>query len=166
MYIVDDPTLALITRFIGTIPAEADGTDNEFFCRQIATIQAYVNQFPPEEHEQRAIHWIESNARNYRRQWQKQAAITTLSHSRCADCPLTSRTEHRSCTIHSRWLALLQRYATDEISSNDYVAHSLALLNAHKSWLKVSRRHVSPRASMPEAPANQPVNFPTDAHSP
>ena len=155
MYIVDDPTLALITRFVGTPPAESGYTDSEFFCRQIATIQAYVNQFPVEEHEQRAIQWIETNARNYRQQWQKQAAVATLTHSRCADCPLASRTAGKPCAIHSRWLALLQRYAADEISSNDYVAHSLVLLNAHKSWLKVSRRHVSSSHTSSETMAGQ-----------
>jgi len=142
MYIVDDPTLALITRFVGTPPNDAEQLDSEFFYRQIAAIQAYVDQFPEREREQRALQWIEANARNYRQAWQKRVAIDTLTHTLCADCPLACQREGKPCVIHSRWLALLQRYAANELSSHDYVAHSLELLNAHKAQLKVSQRHV------------------------
>ncbi len=145
MYIVDDPTLALITRFIGTSPSDSEQSDSDFFYRQIAAIQAYVDQFPEEEREQRALLWIEANARKYRQEWQKRAAIDSLIHSRCADCPLDCRNEGKPCVIHSRWLALLQRYVANELSSHDYVAYSLELLNVHKAQLKASHRHAAPQ---------------------
>jgi uncharacterized protein YciI len=40
-------------------------------------------------------------------------------------------------------LALLRRYAASELSSNAYVEQSLALLTAHKDWLKVGHARQS-----------------------
>lgn len=137
MYIVDDPTLALIARFVGD-SSRQEISDTEFFRRQIAAIEEYVEGFPPEQREQRALAWIEGNAMHYRQQWQKQAAITALALTRCPDCPLAGGSQRTPCAIHTRWLKLLQRYAANELSSHDYVAKSLALLTAHKEWLKVS----------------------------
>ena len=140
MYIVDDPTLALIARFLGDSVPEGS-CDAEFFRRQMAAVEEYVERFPEDERDERALEWIESNAKRYRQQWQKQAAITTFANSRCPDCPLAGGEKQRPCAIHRRWLKLLRRYAADELSSHDYVEMSLALLNAHKSWLKVTRSH-------------------------
>ena len=61
MYIVDDPTLALIARFVGD-SARQDVSDAEFFRRQYAAIEEYVERFPPEQRDQRALAWIEANA--------------------------------------------------------------------------------------------------------
>ena len=69
MYIVDDPTLALITRFVGDSP-NPDLADAEFFRQQLSAIEAYVESFPDAERELRALEWIEANARQYRQQWQ------------------------------------------------------------------------------------------------
>ena len=138
MYIVDDPTLALIARFVGTASPEGR-SDAAFFNGQIAAIEAYVERFPADERDQRALEWIESNAMHYRQQWQKQTAISTLAGRRCADCPLAGGDKQTPCAIHRRWLKLLERYAADELSSHDYVEISLALLNAHKNWLKISQ---------------------------
>lgn len=149
MYIVDDPTLALIARFVGD-SANGECSDTEFFQRQIAAIEEYVDRFPPDEREARALAWIEANARQYRQQWQKQAAIDVLAKTRCPDCPLAGGDEWTPCAVHAHWLKLLQRYAVNELSSHDYVARSLALLTAHKDWLKVSRVLGPSRSARPE----------------
>lgn len=138
MYIVDDPTLALIARFVGNASPEGR-SDAAFFSSQVAAIEAYVERFPADERDQRALEWIARNAMHYRQQWQKQAAVGTLASTRCADCPLAGGDKQTPCTIHRRWLKLLERYAADELSSHDYVEMSLALLTAHKNWLKVSQ---------------------------
>lgn len=140
MYIVDDPTLALIARFLGDV-AHDGRSDEAFFRHQLATVAAYVEGFPDAERDRRALEWIEANAMHYRQQWQKQTAIAALATRRCSDCPLAGGSQEKPCAIHRRWLKLLERYAADELSSHDYVEMSLALLNAHKSWLKVTRRH-------------------------
>ena len=142
MYIVDAPTLALITRFVGDSP-NPDLADVEFFRQQLSAIEAYVESFPDADRELRALEWIEANARQYRQQWQKQAAISTLASTRCPDCPIAGGDKHTPCAIHTRWLALLRRYAASELSSNAYVEQSLALLTAHKDWLKVGHARQS-----------------------
>ncbi|EXI90797.1 MAG: hypothetical protein AW11_00656 [Candidatus Accumulibacter regalis] len=140
MYIVDDPTLALIARFLGDVAPEGRA-DEEFFRRQFSAIEAYVERFPEDQRDARALEWIETNAMHYRQQWQKQTAISTLARRRCPDCPLAGGSQEKPCAIHRRWLKLLERYAADELSSPEYVEMSLALLNTHKSWLKVTRCH-------------------------
>lgn len=151
MYIVDDPTLALIARFVGDSSREPVA-DKEFFRRQVAAIEEYVERFPEAERESRALAWIEANAKQYRQQWQKQTAIVVLATVRCPDCPLSGGDERSPCAIHTHWLELLQRYATGDLSSHDYVKKSLALLAAHKDGLKVSHlrepvRWLNPAAS-------------------
>lgn len=144
MYIVDDPTLALIARFVGGL-SNSEFSDAEFFRQQVAAIADYVGKFPPEERDLRALAWIEANARQYRQQWQKHVAVNRLAMTRCADCPLTGGDKRIPCAIHSRWLALLRRYAADELSSHEYVTKTLGLLTAHKDWLRVSdARHSLP----------------------
>jgi len=135
-FFVDDPTLALIARFVGG-PGQLDRVDAEFLHHQIAAIQAYVGRFPSGEREARALEWIEANAVQYRQAWHEQAAIETLARTRCPDCPL-SEGDDSPCEIHARWLALLRRYVAGELSSHQYVQWSLALLEAHKGHLKVT----------------------------
>lgn len=136
MYIVDDPTLALITRFVGDYP-NPDISDAAFFRQQLAAVEAYVERFPVADRELQALAWIEANARQYRQQWQKQTAISSLASRRCPDCPLAGGDKRSPCAIHARWLKLLRRYAASELSSHEYVEKSLALLSAHKDWLRV-----------------------------
>ena len=138
MYIVDDPALALITRFVGDTE-HLNLSDAEFLLRQIATIEQYVEQFPTDQRQPRAMEWIEAHARQYRQQWQKQAAVGVLAHARCPDCPLDRGGRSTPCAVHTRWLTLLRRYAAAEISSREYVEDSLALLSAYKNRLKVGR---------------------------
>ena len=65
MFIVDDPMLALITRF-GCSEGQLQLPEGEFMLDQIATIQRYVAQFPAEQWNTRAIEWIEEHAKRYR----------------------------------------------------------------------------------------------------
>jgi len=137
MYIVDDPTLALISRFVGG-GERPELSDEDFFQRQLATVEAYVAAFPEAEREARALAWIEDNARLYRQQWQKQAAVAMLQAARCPDCPLTASERQNPCAIHEHWLQLLRRYAGNQLSSHDYVEQSLALLARHKAGLRAA----------------------------
>ncbi len=150
MYIVDDPTLALITRFIGDART-LDVSDTEFLLRQIAAINQYVSGFPDHERQMRALEWIEVHASQYRQQWQKQAVMNALSKMRCADCPLTGGSRQSPCTIHKQWSRLLQKYADDHLSSHDYVEATLKLLDNHKRRLKVgrTRRQLRPTTTAP-----------------
>ena len=138
MYIADDPTLALITRFVGEAH-DLNLSDAEFLLQQIAAIEQYVASFPAEERQARALEWIETYARRYRQQWQKQAAVGVLARARCSDCPLDGGNRTTPCAIHDRWLELLRRYAATEISSREYVEDSLKLLGRYKDRLKVGR---------------------------
>lgn len=148
MYIADDPTLALITRFVGEAE-HLDLSDAEFLLQQIAAIEQYVALFPAEERQTRAIEWVETYARQYRQQWQKQAAVGILAHARCPDCPLAGGSRTIPCAIHDRWLELLRRYAATEISSREYVEDSLKLLGRYKDRLKVGRRTRQRRQTAP-----------------
>lgn len=141
MYIVNDPTLALIARFVGDF-SDPEDADAAFLRQQVAAVEAYVEQFPADERERRALQWIEANAMAYRQQSQKRAAVDVLTRCRCPDCPLSGGEASTPCAIHDRWLELLRRYAANELSSQEYVEKSLALLEAHKQQLKVSQtRH-------------------------
>ena len=144
MYIVDDPLLALITRFMGDTQ-HLDVSDAEFLLRQIAAIEHYVEQFPPGERNTHAMEWIAVHAQQYRRQWQKSAVAQALSKARCPDCPLTGGQRISRCEIHDLWLKLLQQYISDEISSQEYVENTLNLLGQYKNRLKVR----SPRKRLP-----------------
>ena len=145
MYIADDPTLALITRFVGDAQ-DMNLSDAEFLLQQIAAIEQYVVLFPDEERQERALEWIAAHARHYRQQWQKQAAVGVLAHARCPDCPLAGGDRTTPCAIHARWLELLRRYAAAEISSREYVEDSLKLLSRYKDRRKAGRTRQRRRA--------------------
>ncbi|MFO1371505.1 MAG: hypothetical protein U1F42_03615 [Candidatus Competibacteraceae bacterium] len=148
MYIVDDSTLALITRFLGDTP-NLNLSDAEFLLHQIAAIEQYVGQFPPNQRQKRALEWVEVHARQYRQQWQKQAVSKVLTQARCPDCPLAGDSESSPCAVHSRWLQLLRCYASDKISSREYVEATLKLLGEYKNRLKVSRPQQCLRQAIP-----------------
>ena len=61
MYIVDDPTLALIARFVGETH-DVNVSDADFLFGQVAAIKRYVRQFPVAERQSRALQWIETYA--------------------------------------------------------------------------------------------------------
>ena len=47
-----------------------DLAETAFLREQVATIAAYVERFPSDERERRALAWIEANAGRYRQAWQ------------------------------------------------------------------------------------------------
>ncbi len=138
MYIVDDATLALITRFIGDA-RNLELSDAGYLLQQITAIEQYINDFPPDERQARALEWITAYARQYRQQWQKQAVVEAVAHARCADCPLADGDRSKPCPVHARWLHLLRRYADDELSSHEYAEATLKLLSAYKNRLAVGQ---------------------------
>jgi hypothetical protein len=135
-FIVDDPMLALITRFVCG-EAQLQLSEGEFILEQIGTIQRYVAQFPAEQRNMRAIEWIQQHAERYRQAWQKKAVYAQATQTRCPDCPLAGG-GLTSCQIHHRWLDILNSYLAGEISSRRYVESTLRLLREHKMRLKVT----------------------------
>lgn len=138
MYIVDDPTLALIIRFMREAQS-LNLSDADFLLEQLEAIEEYVSRYPDEERQARAMEWIEAHAQQYRQRWQKRAAMQALNSLRCSDCPLTGGKPTSPCSVHQQWLELLSRYAAGEISGSKYVEEALRLLNTHKERLKVSK---------------------------
>ena len=138
MFIVDDPLLALIVRFV-TDSDELDISDEEFVKRQIQALQQYVDRFPKSEKNARAIEWIGKHAERYRREWQRKVVSQDYLTQRCNDCPLRDSGEPVPCEIHAEWLSLLDRYTGEEMASEDYVKKTLQLLQEHKNQLKHHR---------------------------
>ncbi len=134
MYTIDDPMIALILRFVGhnqTIALSERG----FAQDQLSAIREYLEKFPPQDRNSRALEWIEEYARAYRERWLKETLGGMFSSRGCPDCPLSGTGEY--CQIHQQWLDLLLRYAADEISTKTYVESSLRLLARHKEDLKM-----------------------------
>jgi len=127
--------LVLIARFVGA-DRDPELSEQAFMRRQVEAIRAYVAQFPDEERNQRAVEWIEHSAEHYRRAWQRKYLSHWMRELRCPDCPLDDGRLIRHCEIHQRWSDLLSRYASEEITSREYVEKTLRLLSAHKQDLK------------------------------
>ncbi len=145
MYAVNDAMLTLILRFVGRSERDIDFCNQEFLSRQVKAIRAYVEKFPPEERRMRAIEWIATCARQYRRAWEKETLGREIAGHRCPDCPLLASGSEEHCPIHARWMELLREYMNDEISSREYVESSLELLAQHKEDLRI--RHGRLRAN-------------------
>lgn len=145
MYDIDDPTLALILRFVGRVP-EIAFRDDEFLKRQRREIREHVRGFPAEERRARACEWIEAHAEEYRNRWTLEILDGVLAGQRCPDCPLVAAGSTDNCRIHDEWLDLLHRYVADEISARVYVESSLELLAEHKEQLEVKLVPVRARA--------------------
>lgn len=138
MFIVDDPLLALIARFVLDVE-HLEVSDDELLQEQVRLIQEYLERFPAAERQARAIEWVEQHAKNYRVAWQRRVVSERLAQ-RCPDCPLLHRDPSAQCEIHARFSQLLQEFLRDQISTHEYVVDTLALLNEHKTKLKVSLR--------------------------
>ncbi len=137
MFIVDDPMLALIMRFVGG-DRQLDISDEKFLHGQITAVQEFVSKYPSEQKNSKALEWIAKYARKYRQEWQRDVVSRALYHTRCPDCPLIKRYPVLHCAIHQEWLELLQRYVERDIDSMEYVESSLNLVQEHKSELKVT----------------------------
>ncbi|GMV16479.1 MAG: hypothetical protein DYH12_08955 [Sorangiineae bacterium PRO1] len=135
MFIADDPMLALIARFVLDVQ-HLEVSDEEFLREQLGAIERYVNQFPAEQRQQRALEWIEEHAKHYRVAWQRRVVSDQLAERRCRDCPLIREDSRPRCEIHAKWSSLLDDFLHDRISSRRYVEDALSLLESHKSKLK------------------------------
>jgi hypothetical protein len=142
MYTIDDPMFALILRFIGH-NKQVHFCDEGFLHKQVKAIQEHVKKFPPEERQLRAIEWIEKYARQYRKNWEEETIVKKFLGKRCSDCPIhKSKFKVFKCQVHDKWMQLFQQYATDEISSKQYVEKNLKLLRQHKEQLKIKLSHL------------------------
>jgi predicted metal-dependent hydrolase len=148
MFIVDDPLLALILRFVVNTD-KASKANEAFLQRQLRTIKQYLAQFPAEEHGARAMEWIEQHAETYRQSWQRRTVSSGTVALRCKDCPLKRIGASEHCEIHEQWLYLLRQYIAGRATSAGYVEESLSLLRQYKDELalRVPRKQKSAEKS-------------------
>ena len=135
MFIVDDPLLALILRFLVAMD-RSDTSNEEFLQRQIQTLKRYLAQFPEHQQGEKAMEWIQQHAENYRRDWQRRTLSQQSFYLRCEDCPMQSLGASEQCEIHEQWLYLLRLYTAGKLSSQSYVEQALAALQGGKDQLK------------------------------
>ena len=138
MFVVDDPMLALIARFIVDVD-NLEMSNEEFLQQQVQSIKTYVSRYPPEQQSQKAMEWIEVYAKQYRADWQESVVSKRLTNKRCPDCPLIGHGSSSHCDVHQRWVDLLNNYMAEEITSSKYVEGTLKLMIKHKDRLKVSK---------------------------
>ncbi len=151
MFVLDDPFLALILRFV--VDTEGTGSTNqEFLERQLKAIKHHLAQYPAEEHGARAMEWIERRAAQFRRDWERNAVASRTLYLRCADCPLAGLGVAEHCEIHEQWLYLLHRYLTEEVTSRDYLEDALALLGQYKERLRHRVASVAEPVAKPRKP--------------
>ncbi len=136
MFIVDDPLLALILRFVINTDG-ASSANEEFLKRQLKAIKRYLTQFPTEEQGPKVMQWIERHAERYRDDWQRRSISKNTVYLRCDDCPLAVLDAAEHCEIHEQWLYLLRQYTAGQIGSTNYVENALDLLRDHKEELKL-----------------------------
>lgn len=139
MFIVDDPMLALITRFVVGVE-RIDVGDQEFLEEQVRLIRDYVDQYPADQHQERAVEWVEAHAEHYRVAWQRRVISDRFAQQRCPDCPLILEGASAHCEIHDQWSRLVREYLGKKITSREHVEDTLRLLSDHKSKLRVTRQ--------------------------
>lgn len=131
MFVVDDPFMALILRFV--VDTEDEGISNEeYLQRQLKVLRKYLAAFPEAEHRTRAMEWIAEHAARFRRDWERNTVASRTQYLRCADCPLADVGASEQCEIHEQWLYLLHLYLTDETTSQEYIEDALVLLGKYK----------------------------------
>ena len=84
---IDDPMLALIARFAGCCE-ELESSEEVFLRSQCDQIREYVESYPRDQRQKRALEWVTRNAEAYRRKWRQQLVTDIALTSRCLDCPL------------------------------------------------------------------------------
>jgi hypothetical protein len=135
---LNDPTLALIARFIVKDFDSISLSEETFLKSQYDMLRRRVSGVPSEKQEDVILEWILDHAEQYREQWRQGVFSRMLFNKRCLDCPLVHCGPDKFCEIHGRWVKLLNEYVGGKINSLDYVNDSLQLLNANKDKLKVS----------------------------
>lgn len=138
MWIIDDPMLALIARFVVEDIDNPSISDEMYLQHQVAEIRSCIENAPSEQQQQLALAWIKEHAEQYRQEWQRRVFSKIVLDKRCVDCPLINDSSKSSCVIHSRWVVLLNEYIADEIGSEIYIEETLNLLNQNKTNLKIS----------------------------
>ena len=138
MYIIDDPMLALIARFVVEDVDNLSISDETYLQQQVTDLKRYIEQSPGKQKDQLALEWIREHAERYRQVWQRKTFSRIALEKRCADCPLLQDDKKYSCVIHSRWVALLTKYIAGEIGSDIYIEETLNLLYQNKRNLKIS----------------------------
>lgn len=138
MSIIDDPVLALIARFVVDDLDNLSISDEAFLKKQVETICSHIKHAPEEEQQQLALKWIKEHAEHYRQEWLRKTLSRRVADMRCQDCPLLHSSSKEICSIHSKWVILLNEYVTDKINSEKYIEKTLSILNQHKYELKVS----------------------------
>lgn len=141
-FFIDDPMLALIARFAGCC-SDTKVSEEVFLREQVLQVRAYIESFPPDQNQERALEWISRNAEGYRRKWQRELMEGEALASRCHDCPLERQCDMMPCEIHDLWLTLLKGYAAGKVSSQEYVEETLTLLRRHKERLRKSLSRVA-----------------------
>ncbi len=135
-YTIKDSMFALILRFVGN-KQKISLNNKEFLAKQLRIMEKYIEQYPEEERKKKAIEWVENNAKEYRKSWEKETITTECSEKRCPDCPISDTVKSDHCLVHHQWLELLNNYISDKINSQKYVEKTLSLLAEHKEDLKI-----------------------------
>ena len=138
MCIVDDPTLALIARFVVNDIDNISISDENYLKQQLVEIRNHIGDATGEDRNRIAMAWIREHAERYRSEWLKKKFSKILHDRKCPDCPLFNSNSTSHCIIHRRWIGLLEEYLADEINSDRYIEETLKLLKQHKQSLKVS----------------------------
>ncbi len=60
-FFIDDPMLALIARFAGCC-SDTTVSEEVFQREQVLQVRAYIESFPPDQNQERALEWISRNA--------------------------------------------------------------------------------------------------------
>lgn len=142
MFVVDDPFLALILRFV--VDTEDTGQSSEEFLQsQLAAMKKYLAAFPQEQRAARAMDWIGQHAERYRRDWERDTVASRTVYMRCADCPLASLGASEHCEIHEQWLYLLHRYLADEVTTRSHIEDTLSLLREYKQQHRLRLRPIN-----------------------
>ena len=124
MRTLEDPVLALIARFVVKDFGQLDLPEDDFLQQQLKEISRHIGDAPKDQRQKLAMAWIKEHAERYRKEWQRQAVTDILLNKRCADCPLIHDSSKSPCVIHGKWVALIEEYQAEKISSEEYIKES------------------------------------------
>lgn len=135
---LDEPTLALIARFVVKDFDEISLPEEVLLNSQYDMLRSRISCVPTEKQEDIILEWIIDHAKQYREQWRQGVFGRMLFTKRCLDCPLVHSGPEKFCGIHSRWEILLNEYVGGKINSHDFTNNCLQLLNENEDRLKIS----------------------------
>lgn len=136
---INESMLALILRFIG-VDVENAALNKEFVKKETDDLNTYLQNFPENERDSRAIEWVSRYAVSYREEWEKKLIVEHFTDAQCPDCPLKRTREGHHCHIHDQWRVLLNQFSAGEVSSQEYVRQTLGLLSVNKEALRMPIR--------------------------